>query len=78
MITICIVLSKSYDKHDDFNCEIVHFPFLDEDFPCSPCCAVYILYLFVFLKFLSLSLSLTLSLSLSLSLSICGVVLEDQ
>ena len=31
-----IVSSKIYDKWDDFNFEIVNFPFLDEDAPHSP------------------------------------------
>ena len=34
-ITICIVSSKIYDKRDDFNFEIVNFPFLDGDVPSS-------------------------------------------
>ena len=35
--------SKSYDQQDDFNFEIVNFPFLDGDVPCSPSYGVYIL-----------------------------------
>ena len=35
-ITNGIVSSKIYDKRDDFNFEIVNFPFLDGDVPCSP------------------------------------------
>ena len=35
-ITNGIVSSKIYDKRDDFNFEIVNFPFLDEDVPPSP------------------------------------------
>ena len=35
-ITNCIVSSKIYDKRDDFNFEIVNFPFLDGDVPRSP------------------------------------------
>ena len=31
-----IVSSKICDKRDDFNFEIVNFPFLDGDIPCSP------------------------------------------
>ena len=31
-----IVSYKIYDKKDDFNFEIVNFPFLDEDVPRSP------------------------------------------
>ena len=37
-----IVSSKIYDKRDDFNFEIVNFPFLDEDIPHSPSYGVYI------------------------------------
>ena len=35
-ITNGIVSSKIYDKRDDFNFEIVNFPFLDGDDPRSP------------------------------------------
>ena len=35
------VSSKSYDKRDDFNFEIVNFPFLDGDVPHSPSYGVY-------------------------------------
>ena len=35
-ITNAIVSSKIYDKRDDFNFEIVNFPFLDDDVPRSP------------------------------------------
>ena len=35
-ITNCIVSTKIYDKRDDFNFEIVNFPFLDGDVPRSP------------------------------------------
>ena len=41
-ITNGIVLSKIYDKQDDFNFEIVNFPFLDGDVSCSPFYGVYI------------------------------------
>ena len=37
-----IVSSKIYDKRDDFNFEIVNFPFLDRDVPRSPSYGVYI------------------------------------
>ena len=37
-----IVSSKIYDKRDDFNFEIVKFPFLDGDVPRSPSYGVYI------------------------------------
>ena len=35
-ITNGIVSSIIYDKRDDFNFEIVNFPFLDGDVPRSP------------------------------------------
>ena len=38
-----IVLSKIYDKRDDFNFEIVNFTFLDGDNPRSPSYGVNIL-----------------------------------
>ena len=41
-ITNSIVSSKIYDKRDDFNFEIVNFPFLDGDVPRSPSYGVYI------------------------------------
>ena len=41
-ITNGIVSSKIYDKRDDFNFEIVNFPFLDGDVPRSPSFGVYI------------------------------------
>ena len=41
-ITNGIVSYKIYDKRDDFNFEIVNFPFLDGDVPHSPSYSVYI------------------------------------
>ena len=41
-ITNGIVSSKIYDKRDDFNFEIINFPFLDGDVPRSPSYGVYI------------------------------------
>ena len=41
-ITNDIVSSKIYDKRDDFNFEIVNFPFLNGDVPRSPSYGVYI------------------------------------
>ena len=41
-ITNGIASSKIYDKRDDFNFEIVNFPFLDGDVPCSTSYGVYI------------------------------------
>ena len=49
-ITNGIVSSKIYDKQDDFNFEIVNFPFLDGDEPRSPSYGVYISQLFVLLE----------------------------
>ena len=36
------VSSKIYDKRDDFDFDIVNFPFLDGDVPCSTSYGVYI------------------------------------
>ena len=41
-ITSGIASSKIYDKQDDFNFEIVNFPFLDGDVPLSTSYGVYI------------------------------------
>ena len=49
-ITNGIVSSKSYDKRDDFNFEIVNFPFLDGDVPHSPSYGVYISQLIRFAR----------------------------
>ena len=49
-ITIGIVSSKIYDKQDDFNFEIVNFPFLDGDVPRSPSYGVYISQLIRFAR----------------------------
>ena len=49
-ITNGIVSSKIYDKRDDFNFEIVNFPFLDSDVPCSPSYGVYISQLIRFAR----------------------------
>ena len=45
-ITNGIVSSKIYDELDDFNFEIVNFPFLDGDVPRSPCCIYFADYSF--------------------------------
>ena len=42
-----------YDKQDDFNFEIVNFPFLDGDGPCSPSYGVYISQLIRFARLCS-------------------------
>ena len=39
-----------YDKRDDFNFEIVNFPFLDGDVPRSPSYGVYISQLIRFAR----------------------------
>ena len=49
-ITNGIVSSKIYDKQDDFNSEIVNFPFLDGDVPRSPSYGVYISQLIRFAR----------------------------
>ena len=49
-ITNVIVSSKIYDKRDDFNFEIVNFPFLDGDVPRSPSYGVYISQLIRFAR----------------------------
>ena len=36
------VSSKSYDKYDDFDFDIVNFPFLDGDVPRRPSYGVYV------------------------------------
>ena len=50
MISNGIVSSKMYDKRDDFNFEIVNFPFLDGDVPRSPSYGIYILKLVRFVR----------------------------
>ena len=37
------IVSSIYNKRDDFNFEIVKFPFRDRDVPCYPSFGVYIL-----------------------------------
>ena len=49
-ITNGIVSSKIYDKRDDFNFEIVYFPFLDEDVPRPPSYGVDISQLICFAR----------------------------
>ena len=49
-ITNGIVSSKIYDKQDDFNFEIVNFPFLDGDVPRSPSYGVYFSQLIYFAR----------------------------
>ena len=45
-----IVSSKKFDKRDDFNFEIVNFPFFDEDVPRSPSYSEYISQLIRFAR----------------------------
>ena len=52
-ITKGIVSSKIYDKQDDFNFEIVNFPFLDVDVPRFPSNGVYFSQLIRFAKMCS-------------------------
>ena len=52
-ITNGIISSIIYDKRDDFNFEIVHFPFLDRDVPHSPSYGVYISTLIRFARVFS-------------------------
>ena len=49
-ITKCIASSKIYDKRDDFNFEIVNFPFLDGDHPRSISHGAYISHLIRFAR----------------------------
>ena len=49
-ITMCIASSKIYDKLDDFNFEIVNFPFLDGNHHRSPSYGVYISQLIRFAR----------------------------
>ena len=42
--------TKNYDKRDDFNSEIVNFPFLDGEVPRSPSNGVYISQLIRFAR----------------------------
>ena len=41
-ISNCFVSSKIYDKRDDFDFDIVNFPFLNGDVPRRPSYGVYI------------------------------------
>ena len=49
-ITNGIVSSKIYDKQDDFNFEIINFPFFDGNVPHSPSYGVYIFQLIRFAR----------------------------
>ena len=52
-LTNGIVLSKIYDKRDDFNFEIVNFPFFAGDVPRSPSYGVYLSQLIRFARMTS-------------------------
>ena len=58
-----IVSTKIYDKRDDFDFEIVNFPFLDGDVPRSSSYGVYISQLFVLLEHLAMLLTSTLAIN---------------
>ena len=45
-----IVCTKIFDKRDDFDFEIVNFPFLDDEFPSSTSYGVYISQLIWFAR----------------------------
>ena len=45
-----LFLKKIYDKQDDFNFDIVNFPFLDGDVPLRPSYGVYISQLICFAR----------------------------
>ena len=51
-ISNVFVSSKIYDKRDDFDFDIVNFPFLDGDFPVLPLTVFTFLCLFDLLDFL--------------------------
>ena len=44
------VFTKIYDKRDDFDFDIVNFPFLDDDVPRRPSYGVYISQLILFAR----------------------------
>ena len=49
-ISNCFVSSKIYDRRDDFDFDIVNFPFLDGDIPRRPSYGVYISQLIRFAR----------------------------
>ena len=53
-ITNGIASAKIYDKQDDFNLEILNFPFIDADAPHSPYYDVDILLLICFARICSI------------------------
>ena len=58
-----IVSTKIYDKHDDFDFEIVNLPFLDGDAPRSTSMESISLNSFVLLEHLAMLLTLTLAIN---------------
>ena len=58
-----IVSTKVYDKRDDFDFEIVNFPFLDGDVPCSTSNESISLNSFVLLEHLAMLLTSTLTIN---------------
>ena len=58
-----IVSTKIYDKPDDFDFEIVNFPFLDGDVPRSTSYGVFNLNSFVLLEHLDILLTSALAIS---------------
>ena len=54
------VSSKIYDKHDDFDFDIVNFPFLDGDVPRRPSYGVYISQLIRLLEYVVMLMTLIL------------------
>ena len=50
LISYGFVSSKIYDKRDDFDFDIVNFPFLDADVSCAPSYEVYISQLIQFAR----------------------------
>ena len=62
-ISNATVSTKIYNKHDDFDFEIVTFPFLDGDVPRSTSYGVYISQLIRFARSCSLLLTSTLAIN---------------
>ena len=62
-LNLCIsngtVFTKIYDKRDDFDFDIVNFPFLDGDVPWRNLYGVYVSQLIRFAKLLQILMTLT-------------------
>ena len=65
-ISNVIVSTKIYDKRDNFDFEIVNFPFLDGDVPRSTSYGVYISQLIRFLEHLAMLLTSKLTINCKL------------